>query len=45
VIPTIQANGTTIKSFRKYLSNIPKSTSRSYRKKPHCAQHTFFGKY
>jgi hypothetical protein len=47
VIPiTIQATGTSIKSFRKYLSNIPESTtSRNYRKKPHFAQHTYFGKY
>jgi len=40
------ATGTTSKSFRKYLSNIPGSTkSLNYRKQPYWAVHTYCGKH
>ena len=48
VIPVIiGATGTISKTFRKYVSNIPKETmkSRNYRKQPYWALHTYFGKY
>jgi hypothetical protein len=41
----IGATETISKSFRKYLSSIPESTtSRNYRKQLYWAQHTYFGK-
>ena len=47
VIPVIiGATGTILKSFRKYVSNIPGAMkSRNYRKQPYWALHTCFGKY
>jgi len=42
----IGATGTISESFRKYLSNMPGNMkSRSYRKQPYWALHTYFGKY
>ena len=47
VIPVIiGSTGTISKSFRKYVSNITgKHEVRTYRKQPHWALHTYFGKY
>jgi len=47
VIPVITgATGTTSKSFRKYVSNIPGNMkSRNSRKQPYWTLHTYFGKY
>ena len=47
VIPVIiGATGTISKTFRKYVSNIPRNIkSRNYRKQPYWALHTYFGKY
>jgi FtsZ-interacting cell division protein ZipA len=46
IIIIIGSPGTSSKSFRKYPSNIQKSTkSRSYRKQSYRALHTHFGKY
>jgi len=47
VIPVIiGATGIISKSFRKYVSNIPrKHNSRNSRKQPYWALHTYFGKY
>ena len=46
VIPVIiRATGTVPKSFRKYKSNLPGNHEvKNYRKQPHWALHTFFGK-
>jgi len=46
VIPVIiGATGTVLKSFRKYISNIPGNHEvRNYRKQPNWAPHTYFGK-
>jgi len=42
----IGATGTISKPFRKYVSNIQKNKkSRNFRKQPHWALHTYFGKY
>jgi hypothetical protein len=41
----IGATGTISKSFRKYVSDIPRNmTLRSYRKQPYWTLHTYFGK-
>jgi len=47
VMPVIiGATGTISKSFRKYVSNIPKNMkSRNSRKQPYWALHTYCGKY
>ena len=47
VIPVIiGATGTISKSFRKYVNTYQESLkSRNYRKQPHWALHTYFGKY
>jgi len=49
VIPVMTgAIGIISKSFRKYMSNIiyrENMKSRNYRKQPHWALHTYFGKY
>jgi len=43
VIPVITGStGTILKSFRKYVSNIP---GQNYRKQPYWALHTYFGRY
>jgi len=45
VIPLIiGASGTISKSFRKYVSNIPITKLRNYRKQPYWALHTYCGK-
>ena len=47
VIPVIiGATGIISKSFRKYVSDIPGNHDvlRNYRKQPHWALHTYFGK-
>ena len=42
----IGVTGTISKSFRKYVSNIPRNMkSRNYRKQPYWALHTYFRKY
>ena len=47
VIPVIiGATGTISKSFRKYVSNVPrKHKVKNYRKQPFWALHTYFGQY